>query len=306
MLYALIGVADGRSQPQNIRLVLPFGPGGLTDQLARSLQNQFNRQFSRNLLIENKVGGAGSAGLTFLQSAKPDGTVISLIPVTGPRFSRVLLDDLEVLGSIGRRPYIFYINSADNTKSFSDFIKKNSKQIIKIGIFSRGFPGLISKLNKVTEQKFAAIKFRESSAMIGALLSDEVDALIAPFRREIIERSGLKPILVFSRSRLASLPDVATAVELGYDLRFSTLYVVAAPKGIPDDVGAPLFKDIAKVANTNEFRKNAERDGGTIVETQSSEKTKLEIKMAGNDFCDDCKAKNICDTDDECKEECDC
>ena len=74
-------VAAPQAYPaKQIRIVVPFPPGGPTDVLGRLLAQSLGETFAQTVVVENKAGAAGNIGVDLVAKAPPDGTTLGIIP----------------------------------------------------------------------------------------------------------------------------------------------------------------------------------------------------------------------------------
>jgi tripartite-type tricarboxylate transporter receptor subunit TctC len=75
-LPAAGAVAQGRFPSRPVRVIIPFGPGGGTDNLARLMEPHVNRRLGQNIVIETKPGAGGIIGSEMVARAEPDGHTV--------------------------------------------------------------------------------------------------------------------------------------------------------------------------------------------------------------------------------------
>ena len=77
--YSVIGLAQIETYPTRpVKIIVPFGPGGSADMLARVLGEGLSKEFGQSFQIENKAGATGVIGTTEVARAKPDGHTLLL------------------------------------------------------------------------------------------------------------------------------------------------------------------------------------------------------------------------------------
>ena len=92
--FTTIACAQG-FPTQQIRLLVPYGPGSGTDVVARSLAKLAGPELGQSLIIENKPGANGTLGASQLINAKPDGYLLSIVPVGIFRQQHVVQTNLD-------------------------------------------------------------------------------------------------------------------------------------------------------------------------------------------------------------------
>ena len=119
-LAAAISVAaplasQAQSWPsQPIRLVVPFPPGGTTDQIARHVQPHLQQALGTQVLVENRAGASASIGTAAVAKAAPDGYTFAVVfdthgvnPSLIPNMPFDTLNDLAPVMLVGRSPMVF-------------------------------------------------------------------------------------------------------------------------------------------------------------------------------------------------------
>jgi tripartite-type tricarboxylate transporter receptor subunit TctC len=79
-----------------------------------------------------------------------------------------------------------------------------------------------------------------------------------------IKAGKLRALACFSTKRAASLPDVPTLKELGYDVEFSLWVGLFAPKGTPNEIITKLRADSKKAAEAEQFKKAIDNIGDVV------------------------------------------
>ena len=74
-----------------IRILVPYGPGGLTDVVARLYAEQLRKSLGQNVLVENKPGASGIIAIEEMARAKPDGNTIMVGNISTNCLTPVLL-----------------------------------------------------------------------------------------------------------------------------------------------------------------------------------------------------------------------
>src|SRR5215211_6558328 len=77
----LVAAAAAQGYPDRpVRLIVPFGPGGGTDLLARVVAERAGPALGTTLVVENRAGGGATVGIIALTQARPDGYTVAICP----------------------------------------------------------------------------------------------------------------------------------------------------------------------------------------------------------------------------------
>ncbi len=239
-----------------ISMVVPFPPGGVADIVARPVGEAMSRVLNVPVVIENKPGAGGGIGMGYVAKAKPDGytvllalSSISILPeadkVTG-RAPMYQLDQLVPIARLTADPTVLTVRADSQWKTLQDFVADARKRPGAITYGSSGNYGTMhvpmEMLASSAGVKLLHVPYTGAGPAVVALLGGTVDA-IATGPSTVIQqvRSGkLRVLASWGDKRLASLPDVPTLTESGYDAIFFQWSGLFAPAGTPEPMIARL------------------------------------------------------------------
>lgn len=259
--------ADFPQRP--INLVVMYPAGGAVDVTARTFAQLAERQLGHAFRVENRVGGAGLVGHTYLaRQAAADGYTIGVI--ANPfLFTDILLrnaefskEDFDPIVSISFDPVIWSVNarSALGGKSFDEIIDTARENRLQVGMNPNSMFLFVSEIvERARDVDFNFVPFDGGRQGVTALLAGDLDATAA-FYTEIdqhVRAGSLKPVAVTGEERHVSLPDTPTFVELDVPAagrtwgatRFLTL-----PPGVPEDRRQYLEQAFLQVLSSEEAR----------------------------------------------------
>ncbi len=278
--------ADFPKRPVNMIVMYPAG--GAVDVTARTVAKLAEAQLDEQFRVENRVGGAGMVGHTYLaKNAQPDGYTIGVI--ANPfMFTDILLrdapfnkDEFEPIASISFDPVIWVVNAKSEVgrKDFPEIIEYAKSNTMQVGMNPNSMFLFVSEfIEKAKDVTFNFIPFDGGRQGVTALLAGDVDATAA-FYTEIeqyIRNGDLKAVAVTGDARHPMLPEVPTFDELGVPAsghtwgasRFLTL-----PPGVPEDRKAWLASAFLGVLESD-AAKQAFADAGLTLSPANAEETK--------------------------------
>lgn len=246
-----------------ITLIVPFPPGGVADIVARPFADALSRELKSPVVIENKAGAGGGIGMGFVAKAKPDGytlllalSSISILPAADKVIGRPPLYQLDQLTPIARLtadPTVLAVRAEAPWKTLQDFIDDARKRPGAINYGSSGNYGTMHMPMEMFAQsagiKLTHVPFTGAGPAVVALLGGTVDAIASGPSTVIQHVKGgkVRVLASWGDKRLASLPDVPTLSESGYDVVFFQWSALFAPTGTPEAVIAKL-RDASRVA----------------------------------------------------------
>jgi tripartite-type tricarboxylate transporter receptor subunit TctC len=217
--------------PQHvITLVVPFSAGSVVDVQARIIAKGLAGRLGQTVIVDNRVGVAGSLGAEAVARAAPDGYTL-LIGTQGTHGTNGALyknvhydpvkDFVAVHGLLGNAN-VLVVNPAAKLRDVKALVDKGKAEPGKIS-FGSGGSGTSSHLclellQTTTGARFTHIPYKSSTSALVDLISGNIEAMFdfvltsAPH----IKSGKVVPLAVTSTKRLAALPDVPTMSEAGF------------------------------------------------------------------------------------------
>ena len=260
-----------------IKLVVPFPPGGLIDNMARLVAPRLAQELGQPVVIDNKPGAGGNLGAAEVARAAPDGYTLLMAspPLTiSPALYASLPykpEQIAPVGLVGRVPNVLLVSPKSGINSVADLVAKAKASPGKLNYASNGNGTslhLSAELFKTSTGSFIThIPYRGAAAAITGLIAGEVDMMFEnlPSALGQIKGGAVKALAVTTRSRSKAVPDVPTLAESGLsDFDVSAWYGVAAPTGTPAAVIASLEQALEKVARDPAIARSMETSGADV------------------------------------------
>jgi tripartite-type tricarboxylate transporter receptor subunit TctC len=233
-----------------IRVVVPFGPGGSSDVIARVLQAPLQQALGTTIVIENRAGAGSNLGSAAVARAEPDGYTLLLTTsalVANPALYRSLAydpqKDLAPVADLANAPNVLVTRPANGIATLADVISLAKQNPDKLNYSSAGIgttPHLAMELLKLKAGiNITHIAYGGGGPATQALLTGTVELLCAsmPNAQEQVKAGTMKALAVTSLTRWADLAEVPTFAELGYpDMNLDTGHFLLAPAGTPEGV----------------------------------------------------------------------
>ena len=296
LLGAALAALPARAQAfpsRSLRIVVPFGAGGVGDLTARVVAAGLSARLGQPVVIENRPGAGGVVAAESVARSEPDGHTLFLMSngtaVTASLFKSLPFDtvrDFVPVSTLGFFDIAVVAHPDAPYKSFAELLA-----------FARANPGRlnIGSINVGSTQNLAAELFRSSASidaqivpykgtpdLIGALRGRQVDVgveILGPVLSQI--RAGaLRPLAVSGERRSAVLPEVPTAVESGVSgFVASSWNALAAPAKTPRAVIERLQREIAATVADPEVQQKLR---ALNVEPRSSTPEQAAALLAGD------------------------
>jgi tripartite-type tricarboxylate transporter receptor subunit TctC len=246
-----------------ITLIVPFPPGGVADIVGRPFAEALSRELKTPVIIENKPGAGGGIGMGIVAKAKPDGytlllalSSISILPEADKVLGRAPLYQLDQFMPIARLtadPTVLAVRADSPWQTLQDFVADARKRPGAITYGSSGNYGTMHMPMEMLAQsanvKLLHVPFTGGGPAVVALLGGQVDALATGPSTVLqhVKAGKVRVLASWGDHRLASLPDVRTLSESGFDTVFFQWSALFAPAGTPEAIVARL-RDAARIA----------------------------------------------------------
>jgi tripartite-type tricarboxylate transporter receptor subunit TctC len=283
---ALSASALAQSYPSRpIKFVVPFPPGGNLDFVARSLQPKMQEVLGQPVLIDNKGGAAGMIGLEFASRQPGDGYTIVLgntgtIAINLSVYPKIPYDPVKDFVPIGITTTNALMATiagnvpAGNIQEFVAYAKKNPGKL-NFGISGAGSgPHFGAEMFKrAAGLDIPVVFYKGSGPVMQDLLGGQVQVTMdAPSVTMAQVKAGkLKAIAVTGSTRLASLPDVPTFEQAGFNVPAGGFQGVLAPAGTPPEAVAKLSQALNAALNQPEVKEKFSAAGLDAVTSTPAE-----------------------------------
>ncbi len=258
-LLTLLPLA-GAAQAQNadypnriVRVVVPFAPGGSTDNAGRMVALSFEKQFKQTFVVENKPGAFTQIGTDAVVKAAPNGYTLLLAASNLPTEQVINKDwpfkaerDLTTIGLISGAGLALAVNPASPIKNLRDLIDFSKANPGKLNQAMAASPALdIEDLKARLGLNLTAVIYKGGPLAVQAVVSGEGD-ITSGSPQDIVSlvRAGRLRALVYSeKERHPLLPDVPTVNEAGVgisDFDGVLWFGLFGPAGLPADIVTKL------------------------------------------------------------------
>jgi len=267
MVPALVFAQAYPTKP--VRIVLPFGPGGIADITTRTLAPRLGEGLGQQVIVENRPGAGGVLAAQDVARAEPDGHTLLLL-TNGNAVSQALfkslpydpVNDFAMISTVGFFSMVIVTGADSRAKTLQDAIamaKANPGKLNIGSITPGGTQHLAAELFRSTAGIDAlVVPHKTTGEVIIAARNGNVDLavdFIAPLLSSI--RAGaLRALAVTAAKRFAGLPDVPTVIEsgvAGYDV--ASWNALAAPAKTPRAAIARLHQELVKVLAAPDVQK---------------------------------------------------
>jgi tripartite-type tricarboxylate transporter receptor subunit TctC len=235
--------ADWPSRP--VTIVVPNSPGGFTDIMARLLAHHLSQKFGQPFIIDNRAGGAGSIGATYVANARPDGQLFLLTSpstiLAVPLLQKVSYDpdSLIPVSIFGNLPFLLGIKAALPPKTLPEFVAYAKARPGKLNYASAGVGGISSLVSALFVKRAGIdvvhVPYKSAAPATAALAAGEVDMYFggSPELMQHVSNERIRILATSGARRLANLPDTPAVNEFYLGVQLNTWEALMAPHGTP-------------------------------------------------------------------------
>lgn len=275
-------VEDDANYPSKaITLVVPYSAGGASDLSARTLAAAMEESLGQSIIVENRTGGAGSVGLSYLSGRPADGYTIGYLPVESVmlQYQGYDLDPAayDVLGQIVSVPATIAVPADSPYETLQDLVDAAEANPDSITVSNSGagsiWQAATTALNEAAGVQMKPVPFDGGAPAVTAAIGSQVDAVIAGISETAPAAADgrLRVLAIFDDATSDALPGVETAKSLGFDVSIGGWGAIGAPAGLPDAVRDALSDAVKAGVESEEFTSVINKSGNLPVYKNSSD-----------------------------------
>jgi putative tricarboxylic transport membrane protein len=263
-----LGLAQTKYPVRTMEVVVPYAPGGGTDNLMRMITGIIdeNKWSPQPFNVVNRAGGSGAIGFNYLINKKGDShTVAGATPmiVSGKIEGRLPgnhRDVMQILMIVAIDELMLSVRSESPYKTIDDFVKAARA---KPGGLTIGGTATLTEdhiftylFEKAAKIQVKYVPFNSGGEVTAALMGGHIDAAVENPNEIVaqIEAGKAKNLAVAARKRLADAPDVPTFAERGYEFYWEQMRGVIGPAGMAPEAVKWWQDTLKKVTETKKWQ----------------------------------------------------
>jgi tripartite-type tricarboxylate transporter receptor subunit TctC len=277
LAFAAIGLSAGGAAAQStypdrpVRIIVPFGPGGVADITARLVAGKLSEKLGQNYIIENMPGAGGIAAARAVISSPADGYTLAFFTngtaISVPLFNKLPFDPLKQftpISTIGTFDLVFTVPATSEYHTLGDILKaaRDKPGTINIGAIVVGSTqDLTAELFKsMSGADFVIVPFRTSPDEAIALLRNDIQMEVEFYAalKPSLQSGQARPLATSGLKRSPEQPDVPTAAEAGVpNFNVTSWNALYAPTGTPQPIVDKLNAALREVLADPDLKKRA-------------------------------------------------
>jgi tripartite-type tricarboxylate transporter receptor subunit TctC len=257
--------AQERYPTRPIDIIVPWGPGGGADQLARLTAKLIEPLMKASFPVVNVPGATGATGMAKLLADPPEGYAMAvyiadtnaLLAGPSPRWA---LADIVPIAVMMQCPSFLFVAENGRFKDWAQLEKEARAKPKTLKVATLGFGSVDDMTLNYLEAKgiqVVQVPYAKPSERYVSVIGGHVDALYeqAGDVRQFIVNKQVKPVIIFAKQRLPAFKDVPCSAELGFNVTLPQFRSYVVKAGTPPDRVKMLSDAMAKVCATDEYRK---------------------------------------------------
>jgi len=245
-----------------VEFVVPWGPGGGADQLARKIAPALEKELKVSLPVINVAGATGQTGLNKMLTSPADGYSISVfiadtLALQMDPATKWKLEYIVPAGIMIQQPSAFFVAANSPLKTWKDVEAEAKKRPLKVGV--TGF-GSADDLHVIFFNqkglKLTSVPFPKPAERYTAILGGHADLLYEQLGdvKSFLDGNQMRPIVLFADQRFPAFKDVPTAQELGHDIAISQFRAVVMKAGTDAQRVNVISGALEKAAVTADYK----------------------------------------------------
>jgi len=248
-----------------IDVIVPWGPGGGADQLARLTAKLMEPQVKTSLPVVNVPGATGATGMAKLLADPAEGYAMAvyiadtnaLLAGPNPRWT---LKDITPIAIMMQVPSFLFVAQNSPIKDWAAFEKAAKDKPKQLKVATLGFGSVDDMTLSYLDArgiKVVQVPYAKPSERYVSVIGGHVDALYeqAGDVGQFLANKQIRPIIMFGKQRLAAFKDIPCSHELGYQVALPQFRSFVVKAGTAPDRVKLLSDAMAKAAATDEYKK---------------------------------------------------
>jgi tripartite-type tricarboxylate transporter receptor subunit TctC len=253
---------------KNVRILVPFPPGGGTDIQARLLSTAFQKSMGQNFIVDNRTGAGGLIAGQLAVDSPPDGNTILftsgsisvVVTLYAKRMKFNVNTDLAPISWISSTPLVLSLHPSVPAKSVKELVAlaKRTPGNMNAGGNTAGSTAHLTAemFNQVVGIKSTVLTYRGGGPAVLALISGEIDYIFAtaPSIMPHLNSGKAKALAVTTPKPSSALPDLPTMNSIYPGFESDNWYAMFYPRGTPRPIVDKMNAEIRKALATPEIK----------------------------------------------------
>ena len=268
MALPLPSLSQDKYPERPVKIVIGFGPGSGTDQIARLIAEELRVELNQTFIVDNKLGASSQIAVGAVKFAPPDGYTLLLTSATthsvNPHIFKNLpydpIADFTPIGGIGYNPFILAVNADVPARTLREFVAWAHANKGKV-FYAYGSPSVqvaAEALNQLQRLEATGVPYKSATDALTDVIAGREQFLVAALAstQPHMKSGRLRALAVTTRERTSLAPELPTVEEsLGIsDFDLAAWTGLFGPAGLPKTVVDTLSGALQRTLSRPGFR----------------------------------------------------
>jgi len=262
---------------QNIKLVVPFAPGGTTDIVARLVATGLQERLGVVVVVDNRAGAGATIGSEAVARSAPDGYTMVMSNIASHAISPALyghrvrydpVTDFAHSALVVTNPSVWVANPDAGLRNLADVATKarapGGLDVATSGVGSSNHM-MVVEMSRLLGVELNHIPFRGAGPAMQAVIAGQVPVMSDSLPSSVahIRQRSVVPLGMASGQRHPAFPDIPTFREQGYDVASESWFGLSFPAGTPAGIVERMNRETRAVLANPDIRARFVALGGT-------------------------------------------
>ena len=274
-LLCLAGASFAQYPERAVRLIVPFSPGGGTDLTARLISQRLPDALGKQIIVDNRPGGAGNIGTELVARAAPDGHTLLVASLSTsvnvslfPKLPFNPVTNFEPVSLFVTVPLMVVVHPSLPVHSIKDLVALAKAKPGELNYSSGG----MGTANHVAGELFkymakvdiVHVPYKGGGPALADVIAGHVPLFFGTMTltRDHAKSGRLRALATTGAARTAGAPELPTVAEAGVaGFEVGAWYGVLAPAGTPRPIVTKLSEELARIVRLPEVRESLRAQG---------------------------------------------
>ncbi|MCP5282353.1 MAG: tripartite tricarboxylate transporter substrate binding protein [Rhodoferax sp.] len=267
-----------------IRIIVPYGPGGSSDIIARAISQPLSEALGQSVIVENKAGANGNLGADIVAKSAPDGYTLLLcdtgaLAISPSVYTKLPFDpakDLRGVTMLAYSPHMLAVHPSVKADNLKELVALSKTTDLNFAVTAMGSaPHLAGvAVERASGAKWVYVPYKGGAQAIADTIAGQTQILMNGMLATLphVQSGKLKVLGISKRSRMPLIGSVPTLAEQGIaDFESGTWQGVLVANGTPAPILARLNAELIKAIRTPDVRARLTGQGAEVVTMASNE-----------------------------------
>jgi tripartite-type tricarboxylate transporter receptor subunit TctC len=261
---------------QTIRIIVPYGPGGSSDIIARAISQPLSEALGQTVVVENKPGANGNTGTDFVAKSTDGHTLLlcdtGALAISPSVYTKLPFDpskDLRGITMLAYSPHLLVVHPSVPANNLAELVALSKKQKLNFAVTALGSAPHLAGIavEQATKAEWTYIPYKGGAQAIADTVAGQTQVLMNGMLATLpqVQAGTLKVLGVSKATRVPLLANVPTIAEQGVKgFESGTWQGLLMPAGTPPAVVARLSAELIRIIRSPAVRERLVSQGAEV------------------------------------------